>query len=546
MHRIRFKAGMLNASLVNGWASAQFRRVPHIAISGVLALTTIGGVTAVQRGWDATLAPRSSSQLDQVSTDETLSNVASPPDDHLLPMPTDPAPLAQVDATTAAAEVAVPSSPTVAAEPQTSQLAPTPEPVRTYRVLSGDTLASIAAANGLRMETLLWANNLADPALLQPDQELRVPSVDGVLYTLRPGDTLRDIADRAGEPVTDILAVNPLPDPDRVSSGTEVLIPAASPAQLGIATGAEQDLRVASTGQPKSVSSAPKPSPVTYEVQPGDTLGSLESKFGIDLPTLLTANDIADPDSITPGTTLRILPVSGVEHKVQPGERLSDIAAQYQTLLGLIVDFNGIADPDLVRPGDRLVIPGGRRQSAPAVTAKPAVIAKPQVAPPAPASANPARPAAAPTPDVAPTATPVAPTKPDRVTVAPPSGPLGQRIASIALQFNGAPYVWGGTSPAGFDCSGLVWYVGKQSGAPLSRGLWGQYNAGAHVSRAGLQPGDLVFFQNTYMPGLSHNGVYLGGGRFIHAVDENSGVRISNIDDAYWTSRWFGATRVAS
>ena len=74
--------------------------------------------------------------------------------------------------------------------------------------------------------------------------------------------------------------------------------------------------------------------------------------------------------------------------------------------------------------------------------------------------------------------------------------------------------------------------------------MWGQYGAGPHPSRSELRPGDIVFFENTYMPGLSHNGIYIGGGQFINAVDERSGVRVANLSDPYWASRWFGATRV--
>jgi cell wall-associated NlpC family hydrolase len=112
----------------------------------------------------------------------------------------------------------------------------------------------------------------------------------------------------------------------------------------------------------------------------------------------------------------------------------------------------------------------------------------------------------------------------------------------IALELNGAPYVYGGDGPAGFDCSGFVQYVGSRAGWSLPRDLLGQYNAGWHPER--LEPGDLVFFQDTYEPGLSHSGIYLGSGQFIHAISEGRGVGVSSLSEAYYAERWYGATRL--
>jgi cell wall-associated NlpC family hydrolase len=89
-----------------------------------------------------------------------------------------------------------------------------------------------------------------------------------------------------------------------------------------------------------------------------------------------------------------------------------------------------------------------------------------------------------------------------------------------------------------------VWYAVRQAGKSISRGLLGEYNSGAHPSRDELRAGDLVFFQNTYAPGLSHNGIYVGNGQFVHAADEQSGVTVSSLASGYWASRWFGATRL--
>ncbi len=118
-----------------------------------------------------------------------------------------------------------------------------------------------------------------------------------------------------------------------------------------------------------------------------------------------------------------------------------------------------------------------------------------------------------------------------------------QAIIATAKQYIGVPYLWGGTTPKGFDCSGYVQYVYRQHGISLNRTTVTQYQHGTYVSKSDLQPGDLVFFQNTYKAGISHIGIYIGNSQFIHA-SSSKGITISNLNSSYYTSHYYGARRV--
>jgi cell wall-associated NlpC family hydrolase len=114
-----------------------------------------------------------------------------------------------------------------------------------------------------------------------------------------------------------------------------------------------------------------------------------------------------------------------------------------------------------------------------------------------------------------------------------PPPPSNGGVVAIAMRYLGVPYVWGGASPAGFDCSGFTMYVYAQVGVSLPHNAAAQYGYGTPVSRSQLAPGDLVFFD-----GLGHVGIYVGGGSFIHAPHTGDVVKISSL------SGWYAATFV--
>jgi cell wall-associated NlpC family hydrolase len=186
--------------------------------------------------------------------------------------------------------------------------------------------------------------------------------------------------------------------------------------------------------------------------------------------------------------------------------------------------------------------PAAPGHQAPAFGARPA-------APPAAAAPVPAAPALASGPATSPAggtlglASVSGPTESaGRVEASPAAG---LRVASLAQTQLGARYVWGGSSPAGgFDCSGFVYWAFGQAGHPISRVMTEQFASGRRVRLEELQPGDVLFYQNTYTAGLSHDGIYVGDDKFIHVADESIGVVLTPLHSAYWEQHFAGAVRI--
>jgi cell wall-associated NlpC family hydrolase len=122
---------------------------------------------------------------------------------------------------------------------------------------------------------------------------------------------------------------------------------------------------------------------------------------------------------------------------------------------------------------------------------------------------------------------------------ADPARSRARRAVAIAKKHVGTRYAWGGSSPAGFDCSGFVMYVYSHVGVGLPHNAARQYRYGRSVPRERLEPGDIVFFDD-----LQHNGIYIGGGRFIHARRSGGTVMISGMEESWYRDRWIGARRL--
>ena len=120
----------------------------------------------------------------------------------------------------------------------------------------------------------------------------------------------------------------------------------------------------------------------------------------------------------------------------------------------------------------------------------------------------------------------------------------GSDIVRTAYGYRGTPYVWGGERPGGFDCSGFTMHLYGRKGISLPHSARAQFGMGSHVDKSGMKPGDLVFF-HTVTPGISHVGMYVGSGKFVHASSRRSGgVRVDNIDSGYYSQAFRGARRM--
>lgn len=135
-------------------------------------------------------------------------------------------------------------------------------------------------------------------------------------------------------------------------------------------------------------------------------------------------------------------------------------------------------------------------------------------------------------------------TEPDP-SQAPAAGSIGEQIVAFAEQFLGTPYVWAGSSPSGFDCSGFVSYVFKNFGYTVNRTAASMYTNGVAVDKSELQIGDAVFFASS-SESIGHVGIYIGDGEFIHSSSGCGYVTISGLNESYYSRMYVGARRIAS
>jgi len=235
----------------------------------------------------------------------------------------------------------------------------------------------------------------------------------------------------------------------------------------------------------------------TYTVRKGDSISRIANRLKVSSHALLEINDLTPDSVIHPGQELRVPDAQGEppaaapqrRHKIAAGDSLWRIARRYGVSVGALVAANDIRNPNLIRPGRELIVPA------------------------AGASAGDA------------------------------AGGGRDDLVATALKYRGVPYRYAGMSTRGMDCSGLVARVLQVHGVEAPHNSKALYKLGKPVAREQLQPGDLVFFHTT-RPGISHVGIYIGDGKFIHASSRGGEVKLDRLDEGYYHRRFVGAKRV--
>lgn len=289
-------------------------------------------------------------------------------------------------------------------------------------------------------------------------------------------------------------------------------------------------------------STPPAPGSVSHVVTESDSFDSLSALYGVNHEQLKTLNGV---EELEVGQVLWISPSpqGWALHEVMSGQTLWRISKGYGIPLAQIRQANGLVGNDLM-PGDVLVLP--RLALPPWTSAKP--VRRVSLSS---RSGKPVRTSPKPLVDTQKEWIEVRLPDNRRAWVRSESLVLGswkpqgrQDLVKTAREFVGVPYVWGGTNPNGYDCSGFVQEVFRLSGHKVPRLADVQYEELDKVPKAQLEPGDLVFF-NTDGSGVSHVGIYTGDNKFLHA-SSSKGVVESGLDESYYATRFVGAARLSA
>jgi len=329
-------------------------------------------------------------------------------------------------------------------------------------------------------------------------------------YDVKPGDSLWKIASQHNSSVSNLKKLNNLssdlifPNQKLIVSGSVSSTPSKGSTSSGSTT----------------VSKPTTTTTNSYKVKSGDTLGAIASAHKTSVSALAKLNGIANINRISVGQVLKVTgtataapaptpskpaastskPNSSVAgtstYTIVRGDTLSGISSRHGMSVNSLMTMNGL-NSHIIHIGQKLKLDG-------AAVSKPTVGQTAAPKPPAPAASN--------------------------------SGSgVYANVVSNAVAQKGVPYVWGGQSPRGFDCSGFIHYIFNQSGVSMSRtNVSGYYSRSYDISNP--VPGDLVFFDNTYKRGLSHMGIYLGNGNFVHAGSK--GITVAHVNDSYWKNKF--------